>query len=163
MLDVFEPRKRKTSSAIEKAFNLGARDELHSEIARMFYSAGLTFHLARNPHYVASYTYASNNGISGYIPPGYNLLRTTLLQNERANIERLMIPIKDSWKENGVTIVCDGWTDPQRRPIINFMAMSENGPMFLKAVNCEGEFKDKFFISELIKETIQEVGPDNVV
>ncbi|XP_059638766.1 uncharacterized protein LOC132281045 [Cornus florida] len=41
--------------------------------------------------------------------------------------------------------------------------MSVNGPMFLKAVNCEGEFKDKFFISELIKETIQEVGPDDVV
>ncbi|XP_059623108.1 uncharacterized protein LOC132266271 [Cornus florida] len=129
----------------------------------MFYSAGLPFHLTRNPHYVASYTYASNNSISGYIPPGYNLLMTTLLQNERANIERLMIPIKDSWKENGVTIVCDGWTDPQRRPIINFMAMSVNGPMFLKAVNCEGEFKDKFFILELIKEPIQEVGPDNVV
>ncbi|XP_059650225.1 uncharacterized protein LOC132295985 [Cornus florida] len=41
--------------------------------------------------------------------------------------------------------------------------MSVNGLMFLKVVNCEGEIKDKFFISELIKETIQEVRPDNVV
>ena len=107
----FLSKKRRGESAIEKAFNLGAREELHGEIARMFYSAGLSFHLARNPHYVRSYTFAANNMINGYIPPGYNLLRTSLLQKERANVERLLEPIKGTWKENGVSIVCDGWTD----------------------------------------------------
>ena len=43
------------------------------------------------------------------------------------------------------------------------MAVTESGPMFLKAINCEGEVKDKFFISNLIKETIMEVGSQNVV
>lgn len=35
--------------------------------------------------------------------------------------------------------------DSQRRPLINFMAVSESGPMFLRAMNCSGETKDKYF------------------
>ncbi|GAV62857.1 DUF659 domain-containing protein [Cephalotus follicularis] len=129
----------------------------------MFYSTGLPFHLARNPYYVSSYTFTANQSISGYIPSGYNLLRTTLLQNERANIERLLHPIKLSWHEKELSIVSDGWTDAQRRHLINFMVVVEGAPMFLKAVNCEGEYKDKWFISDLISTSILEVGPRNVV
>ncbi|PKA46950.1 hypothetical protein AXF42_Ash021687 [Apostasia shenzhenica] len=43
------------------------------------------------------------------------------------------------------------------------MAISDGCPMFLKAVNCEGEYKDNFFISQLIKEVISEIGLSNVV
>ncbi|XP_058180780.1 uncharacterized protein LOC131299188 [Rhododendron vialii] len=129
----------------------------------MFYSRGLPFNLARNPHYVSSYMYAANHSIPGYIPPGYNLLRTRLLQRERANIERLLDPIKGTWKEKGLTIASDGWSDSQRRSLINFMAVTGDAPMFLKAVNCEGEIKDKHFIASLMKEVVIEVGPKNVV
>ena len=34
---------------------------------------------------------------------------------------------------------------------------------FLKAINCEGEFKDKFYIASLMSETTTEIGPENVV
>ena len=85
------------------------------------------------------------------------------MPKERANIERLLVPIKETWHEKGVSIVTDGWSDAQRRPLINFMAVTESGPMFLRAVNCEGEFKDKEFIANLMKETIKEIGPGNVV
>ncbi|KAH1082543.1 hypothetical protein J1N35_022304 [Gossypium stocksii] len=70
-----------------------------SEIARTLYSNGLPFHLARNPHYVKAFTLASKNSILSYIPSGYNALRTTLLQKERVNIERLLQPIKGMWRE----------------------------------------------------------------
>ncbi|XP_077230410.1 uncharacterized protein LOC143863586 [Tasmannia lanceolata] len=162
----YDLKKRKTSgnvSALEKAFNMAARDQLHAEIARMFYSGGLPFHLARNPYYASSYTFAANNALSGYLPPGYNLLRTTLLQRERANIDRLLQPIRDTWREKGVSIVSDGWSDSQRRHLINFMAVSEGRAMFLKAIDCSGETKDKHFIANLLKEVINEVGHDKVV
>ncbi|XP_047309896.1 uncharacterized protein LOC124913349 [Impatiens glandulifera] len=135
----------------------------NSPINKAFNQEGLPFHFARNPHYIKSYTLAANNNIPSYVPPCYNALRTTLLEKERAHIERLLEPIKTTWKEKGVTIVSDGWTDIQRRPLINFMVVTKNGPMFLKAVNCEGEYKDKFYISSLIKEVIMQVGPQNVV
>ncbi|KAI9196337.1 hypothetical protein LWI28_023056 [Acer negundo] len=35
--------------------------------------------------------------------------------------------------------------------------------MFLKAINCEGEYKDKHFISNMFIESIREIGPQNVV
>ncbi|KAL8473814.1 hypothetical protein ACS0TY_030609 [Phlomoides rotata] len=146
-----------------RAFNAQAREILDGEIGRMFYSVGLPFNLAKNPHFIKSYSLAANSNVSGFTPPGYNALRTKLLRNERSNIETLLEPTKGTWKTKGVSIVCDGWTDPQRRPLINFMAINEGGPMFIRSVNCQGEYKDKFFISTLIKDVITEVGVSNVV
>ncbi|XP_057994474.1 uncharacterized protein LOC110655169 [Hevea brasiliensis] len=124
---------------------------------------GLPFNFARNPYYVSSYSFAANHVLGGYVPPGYNKLRTTLLQQEKANVERLLEPIKNTWLEKGVSIVSDGWSDPQRRHLINFMVVSESGPMFIKSVDCSGEVKDKQFIANLLKEVIDEVGHQKVV
>ncbi|XP_077216000.1 uncharacterized protein LOC143850661 [Tasmannia lanceolata] len=144
----FDLKKRKTSgsvSAIVKAFNMVARDQLHAQIARMFYSGGLPFHLAMNQYYASSYTFAANNALSGYLPP-------SLLQ-----------PIGDTWKEKGVSIVSDRWSESQRRPLINFMVVTEGKHMFLKAIDCLGETKDKYFIANFLEEVINEVGHDNAV
>ncbi|XP_039050202.1 uncharacterized protein LOC120191296 [Hibiscus syriacus] len=142
---------------------MNTRAQLDEEIVRMFYTGGLPFNLARNPHYHKAFTFAATHNIPDYVPPGYNKLRTTLRQQEKNNVEKLLQPIKATWQEKGLTIVCDGWSDPTRKPLINFMGTSGNGPMFLKAVNCCGEVKDKFFIANLMKEVIDEVGHRNVV
>ncbi|KAK8579694.1 hypothetical protein V6N12_070005 [Hibiscus sabdariffa] len=157
-------KKRKSNiSPIAKSFNMNVRAQLDEEIAKMFYTDGLPFNFARNPHYQRAFTFAATHDIAGYVPPGYNKLRTSLLLQEKNNVDKLLQPIKATWQEKGVTIVCDGWSDPTRKPLINFMATSGNGPMFLKAVNCFGDVKDKFFIANLMKEVIDEVGHQNVV
>jgi len=51
-------------------------------------------------------------------------------------VEKLLQPIKNSWSQKGVSIACDGWSYPQRRSLINFMAIMENGHMFLKVIDC---------------------------
>ena len=79
--------------------------------------------------------------IPGYVPPGYNALRTTLIQKERKNIEVHLQPLMDSWKQKGVIICTEGWSDPHRRPILNLIAANESGPMMLRAVNTQGEAK----------------------
>lgn len=66
--------------SIEKTFQNELREECNGEIARMFYTGGLSFNLARNPHYQNSYFRAST--LPGYVPPGYNAIRTTLHANE---------------------------------------------------------------------------------
>ncbi|XP_058005468.1 uncharacterized protein LOC131181423 [Hevea brasiliensis] len=124
---------------------------------------GLPFNFARNPYYVSSYSFTANHALGGYVPSGYNKLRTTLLQQEKANIERLLEPIKSTWLEKGVSIVSDGWSDPQRRPLINFMVIYESGSMFIKSVDCSDEVKDKQFIANLLKKVIDEVGHQKVV
>ena len=147
--------------SIEKAFNMGVREIADSEIARMFYTGGLSFHFARNPYYARAFKSASQ--LPSYVLPGYNALRITLLQKKKSNIENLLEPIKKTWNEKGVSICNDGWLDAQRRPLISIMTVSESGPMFLKAINCEGKTKDKHFIADLLINTIQEIGPQKVV
>ena len=53
--------------------------------------------------------------------------------------------------------------DPTRKSVINFMATCGKGLMFLKAVNYFRQVKDKFFIANLMKEVIDEVGHQNMV
>ncbi|PWA61513.1 hypothetical protein CTI12_AA369680 [Artemisia annua] len=107
-------KKRKSSSSpLVRSFDVDTRTQLDQEIARMFFTGGLPFNLARNPHYMRAFTFAANHILDGYVPPGYNKLRTTLLQQEKSNVERLLKPIKETWREKGVTIVTDGWSDPQ--------------------------------------------------
>ena len=74
-----------------------------------------------------------------------------------------MKPIKDCWLENGANIVSDGWSDPQTRPLINIMAVSDGGPVFIKAINGPGEFKDKHYIAVVLKDAIKEIGHEKVV
>ncbi|XP_030941531.1 uncharacterized protein LOC115966437 [Quercus lobata] len=156
-------RKATMNTTLEKAFQNNARYDLDSKIARMFYTSGLLFNFTRNPHYRSSYAFVATHRILGYLPPGYNTLRTTLLQKERAHVERLLKPIKDSWLENGVSIISDGWSNPQRRPLINIMAISDGGPVFIKAIDGSGKFKDKHYIVGVLKDAIKEIGHEKVV
>ena len=68
---LMEQKKRKGNvSALKKSFNLALFDQVDLKIARMFYSSGLPFHLARNPRYVKAFTLFANNYLSGYLPRG---------------------------------------------------------------------------------------------
>lgn len=156
-------KKRKPKSSISKAFDLQTRNQLDAEIARMFYTGGLSFNVARNLYYMSSYSFATHHILSGYVPPGYNKLRITLLQQERDNVNRLLEPIRGTWREKGVSIVSDDWSDPQRRPLINIIISCDCGPMFVKVVDCSGEVKNSEFIASLLSKVIDDVGHQNVV
>ncbi|KAH7565899.1 hypothetical protein JRO89_XS08G0035200 [Xanthoceras sorbifolium] len=151
------------SGSSSKTCSTGASNYYGLQMQLPNVERGLSFHFARNPHYVRAFTKAYNNTIEGYVPPAYNALRTTLLQKEKINIERMLGLIKSNWKDKGVSLCSDGWSDSQRRPLINIMDVCESGPMFLRAVNCEGEYKDNHFITNLLIESIREIGPQNVV
>ena len=151
------------NSPLEKTFQNNAKHELDSRIARMFYTGGLPFNFARNPYYCNSYSYAATHSIQGYIPPRYNALRTTLLQRKRAHVERILKLIKDFWLENGVSKVSDKCSDPQRRPLINIMVVSNRGPVFIKAINESSKFKDKHYIDGVLKDAIKDIGHEKIV
>ena len=114
VIHFFQKKKRVENSPLERAFNNQCRKQLDSLIAKTFYSAGLPFHFAKNSYWIEIIKFAANNNLANYIPPGYNKLRTTLLQKERTHIEKLLRSIKDIWKEKGLRIVSDGWTNVQK-------------------------------------------------
>ena len=53
--------------------------------------------------------------------------------------------------------------DTRRRPLINTIATSPKGAMFLKAKDCSGEVKDAQFIADVSIKSIEQVGPSRVV
>uniref|UniRef100_A0A5K1E908 DUF659 domain-containing protein n=1 Tax=Nymphaea colorata TaxID=210225 RepID=A0A5K1E908_9MAGN len=70
---------------------------------------------------------------------------------------------KLKWNRTETSIVSDGSTDIQRHPLINFITIVCDEPVFLKIVDASGEHKDVEYLKRLVIEVIKEVGPDKVV
>eukprot|EP00253_Pinus_taeda_P017793 PITA_17793 len=51
----------------------------------------------------------------------------------------------------------------RRRPLINIIATSPKGAMFIKAEDCSGEVKDAQFIADVIIKAIEQIGSNKVV
>ncbi|XP_021854008.1 uncharacterized protein [Spinacia oleracea] len=109
------------------------------------------------------------------LPPGSDLkqqkkskkihwrMRLSLLEQEKAHVDALLQPFRDSWKKKEVSLCSDGWTDRQKRPLINVMAASGYGSMFLKCFDASGNTKDAEYVASLFQEVIDKEGAHNVV
>ena len=71
--------------------------------------------------------------------------------------------MREKWETYGCTIMCDGWIDPTKMSIINFMVYSKGKTIFLKSVDASNKIKDHAYVYELLKKVITEVGKANVV
>ena len=78
-------------------------------------------------------------------------------------MEDILTPIRASWSSSGVTIVSDGWTDTRRRRLINIIANSPKGAIFIRAEDCSRETKDAQFIANILIKYIEQIGPSKVV
>ena len=158
-IETLPSRKR---GPIDTAFDNDKREIADIKVGRCLITNGVPFNLVRSPYW-REMVKAINEAPLGYRAPGYEKLRTTILHKERKNVENLLKPIRDSWVQTGVSIVSDGWKDCKNRPLINVIVVCPKGAMFLKAVDCEGQVKDANFIAQLLIESIEFVGVDNVV
>ena len=107
--------------------------------------------------------HATNNGPRGYKPPGFEKLRTFLVDKEKAPLEKAMSPLKASWSVDGCSIVMDGWTGCRNCPLINIIVSSIFGPCFLKAIDCSSQEKNTMFLKGQLCDAIVEVGSYNVI
>ncbi|KAL7189687.1 hypothetical protein ACSBR1_039348 [Camellia fascicularis] len=156
-------RKGSISGPLAAAFNVAERDIADKQDARMFYASALSFNLARCPYFRKYSQTLANSKLSSYSPPTYDRLRTTLLAQEKAHVNRKLQHIKDSWQNKGVSICSDGWSDRQKRPLINIMAASVGGAMFVKAIDASGNIKDVDYVANIFLSVIEEIGKQKIV
>lgn len=78
-------------------------------------------------------------------------------------MDRQLQPIWNIWAKTGVFITSNGWRDQRNCPLINVIAICPQGAMFFKVVDCNGIEKDASFISTILIDAIESVGPHNVV
>jgi len=57
--------------------------------------------------------------IPSYVLPSYESLRTKRIDKSKQRIEERVKPIMDSYTISRYTLVSDGWTDRQSRPLVN--------------------------------------------
>ena len=62
-----------------------------------------------------------------------------------------------------MSIVSDGWTNVKGKPLISVLAVSRSGPIFLAAHDYSDKFKTAINIAEALLETIERIGPYNVI
>ncbi|OEL14703.1 hypothetical protein BAE44_0024278 [Dichanthelium oligosanthes] len=105
----------------------------------------------------------SKDSWTNWVLPSFDAARTTMFSTEKENINELTKPCRISWTTTRLSLVSDGWTDITKKPLINFVAASPSGPLFLKAIDTSREVKNKDYMARLFMDMIVEVGHRNVV
>ena len=68
------------------------------------------------------------------LPSAYEI-KNKYLDMEYKDMEDYVNLQREKWKTYGCTIMCDGWTDPTKLSIINFMVYCKGITIFLKFVD----------------------------
>ncbi|XP_028119117.1 uncharacterized protein LOC114316620 [Camellia sinensis] len=71
---------------------------------------------------------------------------------------------KPSWAERGVTIMCDGWSGPTRKHIVNFLMCSNGGTIFQKPMDVTNvSSRTANYYLGLMDKVVDEIGEEYVV
>jgi hypothetical protein len=114
--------------------------------ARFFYSNGIATNVARSPYFHKFIDAVANYG-KGYKPPKIDALLTTLLNKEKARIQKELQPVMDTLETQGCTLTSDGWSNTQHRPLLNFLIVTTKDNVFLGAHDTSGETKSAEYIA----------------
>ena len=67
------------------------------------------------------------------------------------------------WKQNGCSLMSNGWTYRKERSLVNFLVNSSRGTMFMKSIDAFSMVKMGEKLFELLDSWVEEVGDANVV
>ena len=145
------------------SFRATTLEEAQLALAQAIYFSGSSLSMVTLDAWKTAWKRIGEFG-AGFTPPTYHHMRNLLLDkcydNMKGEVQRLIL---DATHQSGCTIVSDGWSNVQRRPLINIMVASPRGDCFIKAVDSTGEIKSGSFIASIVSEVIEQLGPTNVV
>uniref|UniRef100_A0A6N2LXX5 BED-type domain-containing protein n=1 Tax=Salix viminalis TaxID=40686 RepID=A0A6N2LXX5_SALVM len=131
-------------------------------IATWWFDANIPFNGAKSYYYQLMIDVVTSMG-PGFKGPSYHDLRGSLLKDVVHDVHEYILEIKADWKFYGCSIMADGWSNRRNVPIVNFLAYSPRGTIFLKSVDTSGLQKDKETLLEIFDEVVKEVGQENIV
>ncbi|GMI89573.1 hypothetical protein HRI_002626600 [Hibiscus trionum] len=155
-------RPTATTCPIAKSFGTVEQHQVDILIVRALCANGIPFNVLRNPNFLAMLK-GVNQAPKGYKPPSFDRARTTLVDECQRQLEKELTPVKDTWTTQRTSIVSDGWTNVKRQPLINVVTSNSCGSMFIYAKDFTGQEKTRTNIAEFLLESIEEVGPSNVL
>lgn len=85
------------------------------KVVRGLCANGIPINVLRNPHFQEMVS-AINRAPSGYKSPSSEKARTVLLNECVRDVEKDLIPFKDTWDSQGISIVSDSWSNVKHQP-----------------------------------------------
>ena len=131
-------------------------------IARWWFDVNVPFNGA-NSYYYQLMIDAIASIRPGFKGPSFHDLRGPLLKDIVNNVHKYLVEIKADWKLYGCSIMADGWSNRRNVSIVNFVAYSPRGTIFLKFVDILDLQKDKETLLEMFDEVVKEVGQENII
>ncbi|KAJ9543747.1 hypothetical protein OSB04_023454 [Centaurea solstitialis] len=138
------------------------RNQVCMDIGRLFFENGIPFNVATSPSF-ANATRSIGNYGRRLKPPTMYELRTWILKEEVKTTDEIVNDIKATWKETGVSLLSDGWSDMRNRSLINFLVNNRYGTVFLKTIDVSDCVKNAQKLFELLDQVIEEIGENIVV
>ncbi|XP_071905990.1 uncharacterized protein [Coffea arabica] len=139
-----------------------AKEKVDLAVVKWMIDASIPFIAANSAYYQTMFDAAYSFG-TGYKAPNFYDLCGYLLTKNVEQVKNFINSFRTTWKETGCTIMADGWTDQQRRTLINFLAYCPRGTIFLKSVDASDASKTAEMLYKLFREVVLFVGVQNVV
>ncbi|KAK2977054.1 hypothetical protein RJ640_011665, partial [Escallonia rubra] len=99
----------------------------------------------------------------GYKAPSCEMMRSSLLDKLKGDMNDHYKKLSDEWRETGCTILCDCWSDGRTKSLIVFSVACPRGTLFLKSIDLSGHVDDAQYLFELLEAVALEVGVENIV
>ncbi|CAD6239061.1 unnamed protein product [Miscanthus lutarioriparius] len=124
-------------------------------LSRAIYYGGVSFNFSRNPYLREAFTFACAPQYARLCDSGYNRVREGLQARKEAHRD-FVGEHKEHMGREKESQSASMVGRSSRRPIINFVVVFDKAPMFLRADNCEGQYKSKEYIAEKLRGIIEE-------
>ena len=161
---VFQNRRsvKMTKTTISYAYKEEARERACTLITRWMYEGAIPFDAITYPSFQPVIEAIGQYGV-GMEGPTLHELRVTNLKKELALIKEMMKDHAREWKENGCSIMFDGWTDRKERNLVNFLVNCSKGTMFMQSIDASLMIKTGEKMFELLDRWVEQVGEENVI
>jgi len=147
---------------LEKAWKPLERNEVDDAVYDFFIGCNISFNTVKRPLFHDMLKKINHFGPS-YVLLSYENLRSKGIDKRKQIIEERVKPIRDSYAISRCTLVSDGWSDRQSRPLVNTLACCPQVVIHLSTIDSMDKTKTAKYLFQILKDTILSIGEDNIV
>ncbi|KAK3280950.1 hypothetical protein CYMTET_11229 [Cymbomonas tetramitiformis] len=122
--------------SIREGLDRTKQQQADDDIAKAMYATDIPFHALEHDPWKVAFKSVLAAG-PGYVPPGRRALGGHILERIHQQVSEELVSQRIAVQKFGTTVVSDGATDENRRPILNLLNVSPRLVEFIKAENCE--------------------------
>ncbi|XP_058209973.1 uncharacterized protein LOC131323277 isoform X1 [Rhododendron vialii] len=155
--------KGKKQSKLSSRFMKAAKQKLGRAVSQFVLYTWLPSNMVNSPWLEPMLDVAREVGKGTKLPSSYEVAEVYLPKEYEA-IQKWIGSLKTTWEERGVSIMCDGWSGPRRRHLVNFLVYSNRGTVFHKSIDATDVLSrtaDYYF--GLMDKVVEEIGEQYIV